>query len=225
MKKVLLTAVAVFSLTFVNAQEEEKGTTGFGFTQGNMFLEGNFGFSSETETNSDSTGDLDETKISSMNFNPKFGYFISNKLALGAELMIGSGKEEVTIFGTPNVTGETTDSTFGAGVFARYYFLDLGQRFKTYAELGLGFGSTTYEANGTETQKDSSFGLGFDLGMNYFVTEKMAINFGLANVLGFNSTTSEFPGGGETTNNGINGNINVFNNFFDTPTFGLTYKF
>lgn len=223
MKKVLLTAVAVFSLTFVNAQEEE--TKGFGFSKGNMFLEGNIGFSSNKETNSDNTGDLDETKTSSLNFNPKFGYFISDKLALGAELSVGSGKSEVTVFGTPNVTTENTNNGFGAGVFARYYFLDLGQRFKTYAEAGLGFGSRTFETNGTETRKDSNFGLGFDLGMNYFVTEKMAINFGLANVLGFNSNKSEFPGGGETTNNGINGNINIFNNFFDTPTFGLTYKF
>lgn len=223
MKKVLLTAVAVFSLTFVNAQEEE--VKGFGFSKGNMFLEGNLGFSSDKETNSDITGDLDETKTNEFNFNPKFGYFISDKLALGAELMVGSGKEEITVFGTPNVTNETTNNSFGGGVFARYYFLDLGQRFKTYAEAGLDFGSRTWEANGTETQKDSNFGLNFDLGMNYFVTEKMAINFGLANVLGFNSTTSENPAGDEQTNSGINGNINVFNNFFDTPTFGLTYKF
>ncbi|TWI09278.1 outer membrane protein, partial [Flavobacterium cauense R2A-7] len=115
--------------------------------------------------------------------------------------------------------------SFGAGVFARYYFLDLGQRFKTYAEAGLGFGSQKWETNGTETRKDSNFGLGIDLGMNYFVTEKMAINFGLANVLGFNSGKSEFPGGGETKSSSVNGNFNVFNNFFDTPTFGLTYKF
>ena len=225
MKKVLLTAVAVFSLTFVNAQEEVKETKGFGFSQGNIMLEGNLGFSSNTETDSDNTGDIEETKTSSFNFNPKAGYFVSDKFAVGVEFMIGSGKSENTVFGTPNVTTENTSNGVGAGVFARYYFLELGERFKTYAEAGLGFGSSTWETNGTETQKDSNFGLGFDLGMNYFITEKMAINFGLANVLGFNSTTSEFPGGGETTNSGINGNINVFDNFFDTPTFGLTYKF
>src|SRR6478609_1785509 len=117
MKKVLLTAVAVFSLTFVNAQEE-KETKGFGFSQGNMILEGILSFSSNKETNSDNTGDLDETKTSSLSFNPKFGYFISDKLALGAELMVGSGKTEETTFGTPNVTDETKNNNFGAGVFA-----------------------------------------------------------------------------------------------------------
>lgn len=222
MKKVLLTAVAVFSLTFVNAQEEEKA--GFGFSKGNMFLEGNLSFSSEKDTDSDNTGDLSEVKSNKFNFNPKFGYFISDKLALGAEVSVGSGKDETTVF-NPTVTSETTNSTFGAGVFARYYFLDLGQRFKTYAEAGLDFGSTTDEVNGTEVNKDTRFGLNFDLGINYFVTEKMAINFGLANVLGYNSTKSEQPGGDEQTNNNLSGNFNVFQNFFDTPTFGLTYKF
>lgn len=224
MKKVLLTAVAVFSLTFVNAQEE-KETKGFGFSKGNIIVEGNLGFSSDKETNSDKFGDLDETKTSSFNFNPKAGYFISDKFAVGVELMVGSGKSEKTVFGIPNVTTETTNNSFGAGVFARYYFLELGERFKTYTEAGLGFGSTKYEANGVETKKDSNLNLGIDLGINYFVTEKMAINFGLANVLGFNSTKSEKPNGDETTNSGINGNFNIFQNFFDTPTFGLTYKF
>ena len=225
MKKVLLTAVAVFSLTFVNAQEEEKA--GFGFSKGNMFLEGNLSFSSSKTTNSDNTGDLDETKSSSFNFNPKFGYFISDKLALGAELSVGSGKDEETIFGTPNVVTEETNSNFGAGVFARYYFLDLGQRFKTFAEAGLGFASATAETNGTETGSANGFGLNIDLGMNYFVTENMAISFGLSNVLSYGTATAETPGpaGAETQVSGLNGNFNVFQNFFDTPTFGLLYKF
>ncbi|KGO78575.1 hypothetical protein Q762_15155, partial [Flavobacterium cauense R2A-7] len=155
------------------------------------------------------------------NFNPKAGYFLTDKIAVGVELNLASGKTEVTdMTVTPNVTNEGKTNSFGAGVFARYYFLDLGQRFKTYAEAGLGFGSQKWETNGTETRKDSNFGLGIDLGMNYFVTEKMAINFGLANVLGFNSGKSEFPGGGETKSSSVNGNFNVFNNFFDTPTFG-----
>ncbi len=224
MKKVLLTAVAVFSLTFVNAQEEE--TKGFGFSKGNMFLEGNLSFSSSTSTDSFQGTDIEENKNSSFNFNPKFGYFISDKLALGAELSIGSSKNENTDFTTtPNVVTETTGSNFGAGVFARYYFLDLGQRFKTFTEVGLGFGSQTNELNGTETSSANGFGLGVDLGMNYFVTEKMAISFGLSNVLSYGNTTSETPGGDETKTSGLNGNINVFNNFFDTPTFGLLYKF
>ena len=223
MKKVLLTAVAVFSLTFVNAQEEEKA--GFGFSKGNMFLEGNLSFGSSTSTDSFNGTDDEENKNSNLSFTPKFGYFISDKLALGAELMVGNTKNENTQFGTPNVVTENTSSTFGAGVFARYYFLDLGQRFKTFTEVGLGFGSGKNEVNGTETSSSNGFGLGVDLGINYFVTEKMAITFGLNNVLAYNSNKSETPAGSETKSSGLSGNLNTFNNFFDTPSFGLLYKF
>ncbi|MES2863359.1 MAG: outer membrane beta-barrel protein [Bacteroidota bacterium] len=216
MKKVLLTAVAVFSLTFVNAQEEEK--KGFGFAKGDVLVEGNLMFNS----NKDEAGTT-EVKDNMFSFSPKVGFMLSDKLALGAEFMIGSGTQETT---TPGGSTEDTQSSFGAGVFARYYFLDLGERFKTYAEAGLGFGSSKDETDGVENFSTSTVGFGIDLGMNYFVTERFAINFGLNNVIGFNSDKTEFPGGGETTSNGINANLNTYNNFFGgTPTFGLTWKF
>lgn len=222
MKKVLLSAIAVFSLTLANAQEESKG---FGFSKGNMFLEGNISFSSSSDMETFKGQDIEEDKNSSMNFSPKFGYFMSDKLALGAELFVGNSKNENTVFGTPNVVNETKSSSFGAGVFARYYFLELGQRFKTFTEVGAGFGSSKNEMNGTETGTGNSFGIGVDLGMNYFVTEKMAITFGLSNVLSFSNNKSENPAGTEMNSTSMNGNINSFRNFFDTPTFGLLYKF
>lgn len=219
MKKIILSVAAVFAFGFANAQEEVKETKGFGFSKGNIMVEGNLSFGMNTDENA-----VEEVKTNSFNFNPKAGYFLTDKVAVGVEVMVGSNNEETTDL-LANTTDEDKSSTFGAGVFARYYFLDLGQRFKTYAEAGLGFGSTKNEFNGTEYRKDSNFGLGIDLGMNYFVTESFAINFGLANVLGFGSNKSEFPGGGETTSTSVNGNFNIFNNFFDTPQFGLTYKF
>lgn len=217
MKKIILSVAAVFAFGFANAQEEVKETKGFGFSKGNIMVEGNLGFGMDTEE----AGGV-EVKTNSFEFNPKAGYFLTDKIAVGVELMVGSDKYEET---APGFTYEETANSFGAGVFARYYFLDLGQRFKTYAEAGLGFGSQKWEEDSVETRKDSNFGLGIDLGMNYFVTESFAINFGLANVLGFGSQKSEFPGGGESTSTSVNGNFNVFNNFFDTPQFGLTYKF
>jgi outer membrane protein len=224
MKKVLLTAIAVFSLTFVNAQQEE-GKAGFGFSKGNIFLEGNLSFGSFTSTDSFKGAIIEEDKNSNLSFTPKFGYFISDKLALGAELSVGSLKNENIQFGTPNIVTENKGNSFGAGVFARYYLLDLGQRFKTFNELGLGFGSSTNEFNGTETSSSNLLGLGIDLGINYFVTEKIAISFGLNNVLAYNSNKSETPAGAETKSSGLSGSLNSFNNFFDSPSFGLLYKF
>lgn len=216
MKKIILSMVALLALSTANAQDK-KESKGFGFSEGNVIVEGNLSFGSSKNDNGTT-----EVKNNDFGFSPKVGYFLSDKLALGVELGIGSGKEETTV---GSVSTEDKTNSFNAGVFARYYFLDLGQRFKTYTEAGLGFQSGKSETDGTENYKDSGFGLGIDLGMNYFVTENFAINFGLNNVLGYSSTKREFPGGGETKNNSFNGNFNVFNNFFNTPSFGLTWKF
>src|SRR5690554_1664089 len=118
MKKLILSAVAVFALTFANAQE---GEPTFGFSEGDFLIEGNIGFGSTNDKNFD-------VKTSSFNFNPKAGYFISDDLAVGLDLGFGSNKTEVA--GTE--TAKT--STVGIGAFARYYFLELGERFKTYGD-------------------------------------------------------------------------------------------
>ena len=216
MKKVLLSAVALMTIGFANAQEEAATTSIGGFAKGDMFVEGNIGFSSDKYEN-----DTYEEKQNNFNFSPKAGYFVTEKLAVGVELGIGSSKYDESDTG---YSYEETSNNFSGGVFARYYFLDLGQRFKTYAEAGFGFGSQKWETDGVETRKNTSLGVNAGLGIQYFVTPKIAINFGLTDILGYGTTKSEFPGGGEFTNSEFNGNVNVFNNFFSAAQFGLTYK-
>ena len=108
-------------------------------------------------------------------------------------------------------------NVFGIGGFARYYFLDLGARFKTYAEAGAAFGSQKESITGV---KANGFGLGAGLGLQYFVTEKIAINFGLSDILSY--TSAKVDGGKAESE--FEGNVNVFNNFFTTTQFGLTFK-
>lgn len=223
MKKIIL-SLAVLAFGYTNAQEVKQATE-YGFSKGNIFVEGQLSFGSSKETESAGGTDVSELKAGTFTFTPKAGFFVTDDLAVGAQLAISSGKEEETVFGSPNVTTEETVSGFGAGVFARYYFLNLGERFKTYAEVGAGFGTTKNEVDSEEVAKTNTFGIGLDLGINYFVTKKIAISFGLADVLAFNSSKTEFPGGGESKESSFGGNVNVFNNFFDTPTFGLLYKF
>lgn len=213
-KLLLLTAVAVFGLTNVNAQDEEQT---FGFEKGDIIVEGLLNFSSSK----DDDGDFEE-KNSSFNFNPKAGYFINDKFAVGIELAVGSSKQEVTFEGD---SAEDKTSSFSAGAFARYYFLDLGKRFKPYAEAGVGFGNSTLEEEGIDEDLETSgFGIGVDLGVNYFVTRNFAINFGLTDVLSYSSTKAE-RGDFEVDNTSFNGNLNLFNNFFDAAQFGLTWIF
>lgn len=204
MKKVLLSAVAILGFTFANAQEEE-AATGFGFAQGDIIVEGNLGFSSTNDKNT-------ETKTNDFRFNPKVGYFLNDKFAVGVELGVGSDKTEVA--------GTETDknSNFDAGVFGRYYFLELGKRFKTYAEAGVAIESGKA---GLADAKYSGFGFGAGLGMNYFVSDSFAINFGLTDILSYSSKKWD---GAENVSE-FDANVNVFNNFFTTAQFGLTYKF
>ncbi|UIR57241.1 porin family protein [Sphingobacterium sp. SRCM116780] len=209
MKKLLLTLTAVAGLTFAsNAQE-------FGFKKTDFIIEGNL-----SANTSDDKGDKEKT--STFNFNPSVGYFVSDKFAVGLDFNFGNHKE-TDYSGSEDTYAKS--NKFGVGAYGRYYFLELGSRFKTYAQLAAGYNQTTGEINnGTTTvdiPKSKGFGAGAGLGVNYFVTSNIAINFGLTDLLSYHS---EKPEGGKSQNT-FNANINSFNNFFDTAKFGLTFKF
>ena len=204
MKILILSAMAVFALSFAHAQEEEST---FGFGEGDIFVEGNIGFGSTNDKNT-------ETKTSEFNFAPKAGYFISDDLAVGLDLGFGSEKEEQ--FGAETVKR----STVGIGAFARYYFLELGERFKTYGEFGVGYATANNKIADT---KVNTLDVGATLGINYFVTENFAINFALADILSYTSGKGDWDGA-EAVNE-FNFGFGEFNNFFATAQFGLTYKF
>ena len=205
MKKIILSLVAVFAFGIASAQDGD-----FGFKKGNLFLEGNLKLGSVTENTSGT-----EKKTNTFEFTPQAGYFLSDKFAVG--LGIGVGSEKIKVAG--NQTSKSNN--FGFGFFGRYYFLELGQRFKVYGQgnVALDF-SSLQTGSGTDKAKATTFGVGAGLGINYFVTPKLAINFGLADVVSFNTTK---PKDGEASNE-FKVNINEFNNFFGSnATFGLTY--
>jgi outer membrane protein len=205
MKKLLFTAaIAVLGFTNVNAQEEAKT---FSFAEGDIILEGNVGFSSQNDKNFDE-------KSSGFNVSPKLGYFLSEDLAIGADLSFRSFKTEVAGTDTEDFSG------FGAGVFARYYFLDLGERFKTYTEFGVGYESLNDKI---VDSKFNTIGAGLDLGINYFVTEKIALSFGLRNVLSFSSGKSDADGAEAETNFNL-GFGDVANPFGGNASFGILFK-
>src|SRR5690554_4843447 len=142
----------------------------------------------------------------------------SAKESIEIELGIGAYKQVQEAGSTEK---EVTSNGFYAGVFGRYYFLDLGQRFKTYSELGAGMTNSKYTDVAGNVSKTSGFGAGLGLGINYFVTPKIAINFGLSDLLHF-STEKDKDTNVKTDEFGAN--INIFDNFFTTASFGLTFK-
>lgn len=208
MKKILL-SLAVVALGY-SAQAQE----GYGFNQGDILLEGSIRYNTTDDK-------ALEVKENAFNFTPQVGYFISDNFAAGLYFDLATSKVD-------NYTGATNinkTNAFNVGVFGRYYFLELGQRFKFYGQANVGFANaknTVELANLPKVEtKGSGVNAGLDLGVNYFVTPKIAINFGFANLVDYTTTK---PKGGKAQND-FNMNINNFNNFFDAATFGLTFKF
>lgn len=205
MKKILLSAIIALGAISANAQD-------YGFNEGDVFVEGMLGYNSEDDTAA-------SIKESNFTFTPKVGFMITEDFALGLQLGFGMDKTE-----NYGINTENKNNSFGVGVFGRYYFAELTQRIKVYSELGLGYNSYKTEnriANVTAENKASGFGINAGLGINYFVTPKIAINFGFSDLIGYNTYK---PENGDATNN-FHLNINNFNNFFDTARFGMTFKF
>lgn len=207
MKKLLLTLTAVAGLTVASQAQE------FGFGKGNVIVEGNLNVNTKNDDNT-------EVKTTNFNFRPKAGYFVTDKIAVGVNLGFGNN----TIDNNKTDVKNSTNS-FGAGVFGRYYFLEVGSRFKTYAELNADYTTATSKVttagNSEKSPRANGFGVNAGIGANYFLTEKIAVNFAFANVIGYNTSKVK---GAESVNE-FNVNVNNFNNFFNTATFGLTFKF
>ena len=198
MKKVLLTAVAVFSLTFVNAQEE-KETTGVGFSKGDLFMSGALSIGSE------STGDA---KFNGFEIEPKIGYFLTENIAIGGKLGYKADKAE-------NAGGDTQDDAgFTVGAFGRYYFTP-ASKFSLFAQLGLDYSSM--EDKLATDYTEAELGLGLGAGLNYFVSSNFSIEAGVA-VLGYSSNDNGGNGADKTNNFSFGGD-------WRAVTFGVNYKF
>ncbi|BDU23947.1 hypothetical protein FLGSB24_06910 [Flavobacterium sp. GSB-24] len=195
----------MLTFSFANAQQEEvdsemNSAKGVTFQSGDMFLEGSIKISTG--------GDADY-----YGFSPKFGYLLNDKFAVGAKLNYSSNKVETT---------QVETNVFGVGAFARYYFLELDKkRLKTYAEAGLGFGRNKTDIPNVGSDTDNSLTADITVGLNYFVTKNIAVTFVLANMLSYNSVSPENGPSSDT----FQLNINLFENIFDQPQFGLLYRF
>jgi len=205
MKTKFFILLSMLTFSFANAQQEEvdsemNSAKGVTFQSGDMFLEGSIKISTG--------GDADY-----YGFSPKFGYLLNDKFAVGAKLNYSSNKVETT---------QVETNVFGIGGFARYYFLELDKkRLKTYAEAGLGFGRNKTDIPNVGSDTDNSLTADITVGLNYFVTKNIAVTFVLANMLSYNSVSPENGPSSDT----FQLNINLFENIFDQPQFGLLYRF
>jgi hypothetical protein len=200
MKKIILTLVAVLAISFANAQES--GPPKATFSKGDMWIEGGITLT---------TGDTSDDYFA---VTPKVGYFLDEKWAVGADINYSTR----SYLDAPGNNLDKTNS-FGIGGFVRYYFLSLGN-FKAFGEAGLGYNhsKTDYFVGNSNTYNGIKANI--DLGLNYFFTPKWAATFTLAEILSYNNAS---PENGDSTSD-LTVNINLFNNVFAQPKFGLLYK-
>lgn len=204
MKKVLLTAVAVFAFSFANAQDS---TTG-GFSKGNIMLSGGIGIGSESQ---------DVQKSSGFSVTPKVGYFLTNNFVVGLALGFESTKDEN---GAANPIVKNT--TTSLGVFGRYYFTPASQ-FSFFGELGVNSMSTKEKTTNPSPIPSSEVKFnGFDVvlapGVSYFLSKSFALETSIG-VLGYQTEKQkDLPGA--KSKNSFNFGVNL-----SDIKLGLVYKF
>ena len=208
MKKIILSTVAFLAFGFANAQETvivvEDSNTELGMQEGNMWAEGAFSYSSTSNENA--------SLKSSFSFTPQIGYMLTDEWGVGGYLSLAGGENN----------NDDKFGSWGIGAFARYYFLSLGknENFQAYAEAGLGYSALTDNPNIGDSTTDNAFNAKLNVGLNYFFTSNWAATFTLANIVSYNNAS---PENGDNTNS-LNVNINLFQNIFAQPQFGLLYK-
>ena len=196
MKKIILTAVAVFGFAFANAQEEGKGNGGF--AKGDVFVSGAFSIGSEK------TGD---DKSSGFEIEPKVGYFVTENIAIGGKLGFASYKAEDTF-------GDTDDlSALTVGAFGRYYMTPASQ-FSLFGQLGFDYSSIDDKLADVQ---ENEIGLNLGLGLSYFVSNNWSIEATWAG-LGYTSNDNGGNGAEKTNSFGLGADLRAI-------SFGVNYKF
>jgi hypothetical protein len=205
MKTKFLTIAALFCAFFYgNAQDDPTNSEMFEpkamtFAKGDMFVEGSLKIT---------TGD----NVDFYALNPKVGFFLNDKFAVGGQISWSSYEDEVL---------NTKMDVLGIGAFARYYFIEMAdKKLKVFGEAGLGFGRNKSEIGGFE-DNSNSITADINVGLNFFFTNNLAATFVLANVLSYNTVS---PENGPSANT-FELNINLFENIFDQSQFGLLYRF
>lgn len=110
---------------------------------------------------------------------------------------------------------ELSDSRSGASLFGRCYFMNYS-RCKVFSQLDL---STKIDRANDAYVRSNSVNLG--VGLNYFVSGKLALTTALANLANY----TMYPVHGVVTSPSISVGINNVTNPFVAPSFGLLYRF
>lgn len=181
----LLTFLAFYSCNPLSAQFS-KGMRMPGVSFGSAFF--NSGTTEYTPTSSNTSGYTSHINKGGFTLSPSLGWFISNDLVLGAQLIAGYDYDK-NIDDQNNITfRKNIYKTFNAGLgaFARKYFLT-AKSFIPFAQLSISGGTGSSKSNGfmyatnyKETYTGKSSGDFFaNAGVNLGVTKMLSDHTGL----------------------------------------------
>lgn len=217
MKKLILSAFAIFALTTANAQKSKR-------TQTNNETQESFNFKPTEGTITTEvgvSGGISNTDFGLIGSTAKFRYFIKDDLAVRAGLGLVSRKDETNTVPASNGNQSTTvarftDRTFTIGAEKHFGGAD---RLSTYvgADILLGFqgassktttnfdgSSTSVEGQGLGRRAGSNFGIRVTTGADYYFSKKLylGVEVGLGYTMGTSdevNTTVVLPNGNSTT--------------------------
>lgn len=129
-------------------------------TAGNMMAGGTFDISSSKNENS-------TYKSTGITVAPSFGYFISDRLAIGAYVPISS-----TTNGTGNA--KVVNTSFGIAPFARYYKFTSSENFAFFAQANIGYTAGTTNPAVGATTKSNALTFSIQPGFTYFFNKHWA---------------------------------------------------
>jgi len=187
-----------------------------------VFLGGSFSINNTSNSATNSGTTTDEGETFSFGLAPSVGYYMNEKLAIGASISYNYAND--THYNNNSKTRDKVEdkqSMFSITPFVRYHVLELGNlSVLGQAGLGLGFRSDKTTQGSVTTDNGSSFtlGLGVSPGVSYKFTDNIAIEAFLGS-LAFANTSTKEPNGNKTssTNFGLN--------FSTGLGLGFIYKF
>lgn len=135
-------------------------------SSGNMMLGGGFEFSSVARQ----SGNANDA--SSFTFFPSFGYFVSDNLAVGASLSLGSTR-------TGTGTNKEVTTAFSFGPFARYYLFTSNEQFAFFGQAGLNFGTQKTDPAFGGVAKGNFFSFAVSPGAAFFFNERWALELAI----------------------------------------------
>jgi outer membrane protein W len=156
--------------------------------------------------NSGKQGDF---KTNTFDFVPAVGFFVSDNIALEANLIVGSGKDEFGEF-------EDKVSSFGGALGATYFFTP-ASRFSFTVGAGLSYVSSKFEQTGEEDLSNDTFAIAVAPGINYFISNHFALRASVG-ALSYSSSKNDTPNAEAFNSFGLNLDLSDIN-------FGVTYKF